>query len=233
MTDDVAMRVLVMNPIRLFADSIASIFQMAGHGTHVITTMSATAAQHEIRFFEPHAVVMTFDVVGRPASRKLLTDIVALGVPVVALTAGEDLRSPLIALDSGAQGFVSRTAGGSSLLEGVEQAARGGRLNDPQLVERLRTRKTTHDRLRAEHLASFMDLSQRESEVLADLVRGLTAERIAAARSIKLSTVRSHIRSVLKKLGVSSQIEAVARANDANWRGPERSVPAYEGRASL
>ena len=55
-------------------------------------------------------------------------------------------------------------------------------------------------------------LTPREREVLLRLVAGDDAARIAARLSLSVLTVRSHIKSVLAKLGVSSQLEAVAEA---------------------
>jgi len=58
----------------------------------------------------------------------------------------------------------------------------------------------------------------REREVLAALVDGLSAEEIAETHYVALTTVRSQIRSVLQKLGVRSQLAAVAQANRIGWK---------------
>ena len=60
----------------------------------------------------------------------------------------------------------------------------------------------------------FERLTPREREVLAHLCQGHRAARIARLESVALSTIRAHIRSVLQKLGVNSQLQAVALA----WR---------------
>ena len=72
-------------------------------------------------------------------------------------------------------------------------------------------------------LSRFERLTAREREVLAALVDGLSPEEMAAAQYVALTTVRSQIRAVLQKLGVHSQLAAVACANRAGWR---RDVPA-------
>lgn len=56
----------------------------------------------------------------------------------------------------------------------------------------------------------FTHLSARELDILCDLVQGMTAAEIAASEYVSMATVRSHIRSVLRKLGVSAQLAAVA-----------------------
>jgi DNA-binding NarL/FixJ family response regulator len=66
-------------------------------------------------------------------------------------------------------------------------------------------------------LAPFTSLSARERVVLAELIEGRSAETIAERSYVSLATVRSQIRAILHKLGVSSQLAAVASARRAGW----------------
>lgn len=63
----------------------------------------------------------------------------------------------------------------------------------------------------------FQQLTPREQEVLAGLVRGLSAPAIAREAMVSATTVRSQIRAILMKLGVHSQLEAVSLARRAHW----------------
>ncbi len=67
--------------------------------------------------------------------------------------------------------------------------------------------------------APFDALTPRESDVLRGLIAGESAEEIARSQYVALSTVRSHVKSLLRKLGVNSQLAAVALARDADWTG--------------
>ena len=58
------------------------------------------------------------------------------------------------------------------------------------------------------------------SEVLAYLMEGVPAEEIAERTFVAVATVRSHIRAVLTKLNVNSQLAAVAAARRAGWEPP-------------
>jgi DNA-binding CsgD family transcriptional regulator len=62
-------------------------------------------------------------------------------------------------------------------------------------------------------------LTGREKVVLAELMNGNRAETIAANGCVSISTVRSQIKSILQKLGVNSQLAAVALARQAGWSG--------------
>jgi DNA-binding NarL/FixJ family response regulator len=66
-------------------------------------------------------------------------------------------------------------------------------------------------------LAPFRSLSQREQEVLRAMAAGRAAAAIAADGYVSEATVRTQIRAVLTKLGVSSQLQAVAVARRAGW----------------
>mgnify|MGYP000607291262 CR=1 FL=1 len=79
-----------------------------------------------------------------------------------------------------------------------------------------------HDRVR---LDPFRQLTARESEVLYDLMQGRNADAIAEASFVSVTTVRTHIRSILRKLDVSSQLAAVAMATGAGWKPLEGVAP--------
>ena len=85
------------------------------------------------------------------------------------------------------------------------------------LLRRLRGRAQEASRLAA--------LTSRERQVLAWLALGLSASDIAAAEQVSLTTVRSHIRAVLAKLGVRSQLAAVAMARRAAYPDPSTPDP--------
>lgn len=66
----------------------------------------------------------------------------------------------------------------------------------------------------------FAHLTRREATVLRHLMDGRSVKTIAASSSVSETTVRSQVRCILSKLGVSSQLEAVAMALRIGWPGP-------------
>jgi two-component system, NarL family, nitrate/nitrite response regulator NarL len=66
-------------------------------------------------------------------------------------------------------------------------------------------------------LQRFTVLTEREQVVLAELMEGHCAEEIANAALVSISTVRSQIKAILQKLGVNSQLAAVALTRRAGW----------------
>ena len=72
-------------------------------------------------------------------------------------------------------------------------------------------------RRRGSRLELFARLTEREQFVLSELMEGHGAEDIAKAAFVSISTVRSQIKAILQKLGVNSQLAAVAMARRAGW----------------
>lgn len=159
----------------------------------------------------PRAVLLLEDDAGTPVVR------VARGVPVATCVCLGSARSARQLHELHRRGAVvlDQSAPLPSLLTVVEhhlRAPRGPGPPDPGVARELARR---HD----EHVA-LNRLTATEESVLALLAAGVDATRIGAQRHLSLNTVRTHIRSILTKLGVRSQLEAVAvarRSGSASW----------------
>jgi two-component system, NarL family, nitrate/nitrite response regulator NarL len=176
--------------------------------------------------FKPQCVLIDTQMRnGIGSGIELIRPLVSTGAQVVMLTA-ERRRSVLAqCLEAGAAGWIGIGAGldevDSTLGLVIEGRPIIGRTERAELLDRLRTERA--EALRAQ--ATFEQLTQRESLVLAAMMEGLNAEEIAQSHFVAVTTVRSQIRSILQKLGVRSQLAAVALAD--NHRGllpPEASA---------
>jgi len=135
-------------------------------------------------------------------------------VKVVVLTVFEEPRTVLEAICAGADGYLLKRTAPEELLEQLEQVMRGGA---PLTAGVARTvldlvRHSSGERTAAQAAPSRIDLTEREQEVLRLLVRGMAYKEIAQQLGISLETVRSHVKSVYRKLHVHSVGEAVSRA---------------------
>ncbi|CAN5623899.1 response regulator transcription factor [soil metagenome] len=135
------------------------------------------------------------------------------GAHVIMLTA-EKRRTVLAeCVEAGAAGWIRKSA----TLDEVDATLRHlltggtviGRAERASLLDELRLERMAASRARAR----FERLTQRECRVLGALIEGMSAEEIAMAQFVALTTVRSQIRAVLQKLGVRTQLAAVALAN--------------------
>lgn len=145
------------------------------------------------------------------------------GLDVVMLT-GE--RNPLMlaqCLEEGAVGVINKSVSFDELLEQIHVALEEGDLMTRHEREEMLSQLRQHRAVRDRELRAFNELTVREGEVLAELMRGKAADAIAEESVVSVATIRTQIRSILAKLGVNSQLAAVARAQQARWEPPSSS----------
>jgi DNA-binding NarL/FixJ family response regulator len=134
---------------------------------------------------------------------------------VVALTVSEEERDLAEALRAGARGYVLKSADREELVRAVLAAARG----ESWLSARMTSKLVSSYAALADHSSDRLclrspELSPRERSVLARLALGMTNRQIADALDIAETTVKSHVKSLLRKLGARNRSEATAIA----WR---------------
>ena len=121
-------------------------------------------------------------------------------VAVVILTSFSDRDRIVAALDAGAVGYVLKDADPDELARAVRAAARGEAPLDPKAARAL-----LNARAEAPPAA---DLSAREREVLAMVVAGLPNKLIARRLGISEKTVKAHLTSVFRQIGVTDRTQA-------------------------
>jgi DNA-binding NarL/FixJ family response regulator len=114
------------------------------------------------------------------------------------------------ALAAGAIAAVPKRAPWPVLLANVRAALHGRTVMSPETRQELIDSFRVRDAERRDVVEKLSRLTQREREVLAELARGHRAHAVAEKYVVSLATVRTQIRSVLSKLEVGSQLEAVA-----------------------
>ncbi|MCE6993346.1 response regulator transcription factor [Saccharothrix sp. S26] len=142
------------------------------------------------------------------------------GIEATRLLAGPDVDDPLAvvvittfdldeyvyaALRAGAVGFLLKDAGPALLTQAVHAAADGDALIAPSITARLlRTFAAAEPASPAQPVEPLTD---REEQVLATVARGRTNSEIAAELHITLSTVKTHVASLMAKLGARNRVE--------------------------
>jgi DNA-binding NarL/FixJ family response regulator len=126
---------------------------------------------------------------------------------VLMLTISSADENLLGAISAGADGYLLKSAEPAELFEAIHRVAAGGSYLSQDIAR-------TVMRAAAQSPARQTDsiLSERELEILEGLARGLTNSKIASRLVVSPNTVKTHVRSILKKLGASNRAEAVARA---------------------
>lgn len=131
---------------------------------------------------------------------------------VVIMTAHDDDRLLVEAVEAGASGFLGKDEPADEVLAAAKAAADGEVLINPSTLARLLHQVTKEREEQREIQARFATLSEREWEILRHVAQGERNDDIAAALFISPQTVQTHVRNVLGKLEVHSKLEAVALA---------------------
>jgi DNA-binding NarL/FixJ family response regulator len=213
------MNVLIVEDHELLAGTMAMALRQQGFDVHAAAGPSPDDVVGAARRLAPVLVLLDLEL-GPPlgSGLDLIRPLVDAGGRVVMVTGVTDRARLGACIEAGATGVVSKGAEFAVLMEAVQRAADGvPLLGDDErldlLEEARRRRRADHDRL-----ARFEALSPREQAVLRRLMAGESAETIADRSYVSLATVRSQIRAILLKLGVNSQLAAVALARQAGWQ---------------
>ena len=164
-------------------------------------------------FYKPDVVLVETllpDTDGVTVTRELTARIP--GTAVVLLSETEDPELGLMALRAGAQGFLGRDIGLNALPRALKAAAHGEAVISRRLTMRIidGMRRVREDGAGLRPVRSR--LTSREWEVLDLLCEQLSTDEIADTLVLSPETVRSHIKNLLRKLGVRSRREAVEQA---------------------
>jgi DNA-binding NarL/FixJ family response regulator len=121
-------------------------------------------------------------------------------IAVVVLTSFSDRERILRALDAGAAGYLLKDAEPDELGKAIRAAARGESPLDPKAARALLSSRAA--------TGAAAPLSEREREVLAMVAEGLPNKVIAQRLSISEKTVKAHLTSVFRQIGVTDRTQA-------------------------
>jgi len=141
---------------------------------------------------------------------------------VLVLTTYDRDEYVFSALDAGASGFMLKDAPPEDLVRAVQVVASGESLLAPAVTSRLVGEFVALRSRRRDAAAELERLTARERDVLPLLARGLSNGEIAARLHLGESTVKTHVASVLDKLGVRDRVQAVVFAYEAGVVTPGR-----------
>lgn len=164
---------------------------------------------------------------GIGATARIAEDPDLAGVRVLVLTTFDDDEYVYGALRAGAAGFLLKDADPQTLVDAVHRVRAGDSLLDPAVTGRI--------------IATYVDLARpgpsvggaaslpvagleaatpREREVLLAVARGLSNREIGAQLHLTEATVKSHVRSLLAKVGLTNRVQLVVLAYEAGLVRP-------------
>jgi two-component system, NarL family, nitrate/nitrite response regulator NarL len=201
-----ATRVLIAEDHPVYRGGLAEALAKRPHLDIVAEVDNGDDALASIRELMPELALLDLKLPGRNGLG-ILRELVGAEhrTRVLILSAYAEGALVYEALEAGAAGYLSKKATPEEICDAIEAAVDGRIVVSPGLEGPL-----------AEHVAQIgsghAQLSDREAEVLALTAEGLSSAAIAAQLHLSESTVKSYVRRIFEKLGVSSRPAAIAAA---------------------
>ncbi|MFI6604408.1 response regulator [Nonomuraea sp. NPDC050536] len=197
------MRFLICDDHKVFADSLALLIERAGWQVAAV----AASVEEAARFLDDGEIdICLMDLTFPDGSALEKLPGLCASAPstkFVVLSGFTDGATVEAVLASGVHGIAHKGHQVVDLLDVLREVIAGRRVTPRAFV----AERATASQSSAQRLASF--LTSREREVLCSLVKGANIVSLAKELGVARSTARSHVQSVLTKLGVHSQREAV------------------------
>lgn len=195
-------RVLLADDHGVLRDGLARVIEAQPDLVLAGTAANGAEALELCRSATPDLVLMDLEMPvmdGIEATRAILAE--APRTVVLVLTSFSDQRRITGALDAGAVGYLLKDASAEEVVRGIRTAAAGGSPLDPRAARALLESKSAPDPLAG--------ISPREREVFSLLLEGMPNKLIARRLSISEKTVKSHLTSVFRQIGVTDRVQAI------------------------
>lgn len=206
------LRILLIDDHTLFRSGVKALlgrqpdFEVVGEAADGLEGVKRAKQLH------PDLVLMDVDmpgISGREALRMMLEELPQL--PVLMLTVSEASEDLIDTLQSGARGYLLKNIDADYFVDAIRRAARGEAIVSPEMTGKLVAglKNPARD---APGPAEKDRLSAREREILGLVARGSSNKEIARQTALSESTVKIHVQNILRKLNLSSRVQAAVYA---------------------
>jgi DNA-binding NarL/FixJ family response regulator len=210
-------KILLVDDQSLFREAMHTLLTLGGMIEVVAQAANGEEALRLTALHQPQVVLMDLRMPvlsGIEATRQIRAS--HPGVRVLVLTTFDEEEEVFEALRAGASGYVLKNTPATQLLEAIRTVAEGQTYLQPsvatQVVAEFNRLANNVPGPEARRLAGL--LSQREHEILRQLVRGMSNKEIAAVLSITEGTVKNHMTSILEKLQVPDRTAAALKVRE-------------------
>lgn len=207
MSDEKKIRVLICDDHNVVRNGLKSFLSIYDDFELVGEARNGEQAVALVNQLQPDVVLMDLMMPvldGAAATRRIKEKFPK--TQVIALTSFKEQEQVKSALEAGAIGYLLKDLSAEELARAIRLAYEGKPSLAPEAAEILISASRPQQRKLGD------DLTEREREVLALMVEGLNNQQIAERLVVSLSTAKSHVSSILSKLGVTTRTEAVSLA---------------------
>lgn len=215
------MKILIADDHELFRDGLRHVLGQLGEPLTVIEASDFEEALDAARTEgDLDLVLLDLTMPGGDWTDGLVSLKDALpGKPVIVLSAADDRRHVLQAVNLGASGFIPKSSPSKVMLSALRLVLSGGVYLPPALLEPANQGSDSFSQAATEQAIAF--LTPRQREVLALLGQGKSNKEIARVLELAEGTVKLHVTAILKALGVNNRTRAVVAASQMGLTEPE------------
>lgn len=216
-------RVLIADDQALIRSAVVALLRHEDDVEVVGEASDGSQAVAIARRERPDVVLMDLRMPGTDgiaATRRIRADDGLDSVRVLVLTTFEDEENVLSALRAGAAGFLGKGADPVDIVRAVRTVHAGDELLSPTATRTLIRRSLEAPQASGPARALPPDLTERETEILALVGRGLSNDEIATALFISPATAKTHINRAMTKLGAHDRAQLVIAAYESGLIAP-------------
>jgi two-component system, NarL family, nitrate/nitrite response regulator NarL len=207
-------RILLVDDHSLFRSGIKSLLESQDEFEVIGEASNGLDGVKRAKQLQPDLVLMDLHMPGTSGLEALhmLTEDLP-DTKVLMLTVSEDGQDLMQALQSGARGYLLKNIEIDFLVESIHKAMKGESVMSPQMSATL-IDAVREPIVNVEADKQAIKLTPRESEIIGMLARGESNKGIARTLDLAESTVKIHVQGILRKLNISSRVQAAVYASE-------------------
>lgn len=217
---ETTMKIMIADDHELFRDGLRHVLEQLDGEVSIVEASDYPQAL-ALAQSEPGVSIVLLDLAmpGMPWAEGLqaLRQTLPATVPVIILSASDDRRHVLQAVNLGAAGFIPKTSSSRVMISALKLVLSGGVYLPPALLEQAVEPGGLDAVLPGGDAASF--LTPRQREVLVLLGQGKSNKEIARVLQLAEGTVKLHVTAILKALNVNNRTRAVVAASQMGLTG--------------
>ncbi len=217
---DKPISIVLIDDHTLFRSGIRSLLQRQADFSIVGEAADGVEGIKRARQFQPDVVLLDLNMPGMSGIETLqLIEQYCPETAVLMLTVSEDAGDLTGALKAGACGYLIKNIDADYLVRAIRRAAAGETVVAEAMTGKLVAQLQAGTQ-RGEALSEMDRLTPREKDIIACLARGESNKGIARTLDLAESTVKIHVQNVLKKLKLSSRVQAAVYAVEHGYQSP-------------
>ncbi len=204
------LKVLIYEDNNDLRESLQQILELADGIEFLDGFPNCDEVKNQLEIYQPDVILMDIDmpgingIDGTAIAKQFFPD-----VQVLMLTVFEEEDKIFDAICAGANGYLLKRTPPEKIIKAIFDVMNGDVPLTPFVARKM---LQVFPKMKQQNPKDEYNLTDREQQILACLVKGLSYKLIAVQLDISIDTVRSHIKKVYEKLHVNSATEAVSKA---------------------